>query len=106
MIQVSMMHVSMIHIYMILDPDTCMYDAYPILIHVREHLPGKKMFSFGHCPNEGGGRALPELKNTLYIFLFDGRKSCTSCPNWGEGGGEVIWAMPERKHSFFPGGVP
>ena len=21
-------------------------------------------------------------------------------------GGEVIWAMPERKHSFFKGGVP
>ena len=24
----------------------------------------------------------------------------------GRGGGEVIWAMPERKHSFFYGGVP
>ena len=45
------------------------------------------MFSFGHCPNEGGGRALPELKNTLYIFLYDGRKRCTSCPKEGEGGG-------------------
>ena len=22
-------------------------------------------------------------------------------PEMGEGGGEVIWAMPERKHSFF-----
>ena len=67
------------------------------------------MFSFGHCPNEGGGgRALPELKNTLYIFLFDGRKSCTSCPNWGEGGGGGggIWAMPERKHSFLKEGFP
>ena len=50
----------------------------------REHLPKKKMFSFGHCPNEGG-RALPELKNTLYIFLYDGRKRCTSCPKEGEG---------------------
>ena len=59
------------------------------------------MFSFGHCPNEGGGRPLPELKNTIYIFIFDGRKRCTSCPKEGEGGGgEVIWAMPERKHSF------
>jgi len=54
----------------------------------------------------GGGRALPELKNTLYIFLYDGRKRCTSCPKEGEGGGggggggEVIWAMPERKHFF------
>ena len=28
-------------------------------------------------------------------------KSSTSCPNRGEGGGgEVIWAMPERKHFF------
>ena len=43
---------------------------------------------------------MPELKNTLYIFLYDGRKRCTSCPKEGEGGGEVIWAMPERKHSF------
>ena len=66
---------------------------------LREHLCKKKMFSFGHCPNEGGGRTLPELKNTLYIFIFDGRKRCTSCPKWG--GGEVIRAMPERKHSFF-----
>ena len=61
--------------------------------------PLKKMFSFGHCPNEGGGRPLPELKNTIYTFIFDGRKRCTSCPKEGEGG-EVIWAMPERKHSF------
>ena len=29
------------------------------------------------------------------------KKSGTSCPNWGEGGGEVIWAMPERKHFFY-----
>ena len=49
----------------------------------------------------GGGRPLPELKNTIYIFIFDGRKRCTSCPKEGEGGGGgVIRAMPERKHSF------
>ena len=30
------------------------------------------------------GIALPELKNTLYIFFYDGRKRCTSCPKWGE----------------------
>ena len=47
---------------------------------LREHLCKKKMLSFGHCPNEGGGRTLPELKNTLYIFIFDGRKRHTSCP--------------------------
>ena len=44
-----------------------------ISLNIREHLP-KKMFSFGHCPNEGGRRPLPELKNTIYIFIFDGRK--------------------------------
>jgi len=77
------------------------------ILAVREDLILKKMFSFGHCPNEGGGRALPELKDTLYIFLYDSQKRCTSCPKEGEGGGggggggEVIWAMPERKHSFF-----
>ena len=32
--------------------------------------------------------------------IFDGQKRCTSCPNWGEGG-EVIRAMPERKHFFY-----
>ena len=48
-----------------------------------------------------GGGALPELKNTIYTFIFDGRKRCTSCPKEGEGGGEVFRAMPEIKHSFF-----
>ena len=47
----------------------------------------------------GGGSPLPDLKNTIYIFSFDGRKRCTSCPKEGEGG-EVIRAMPERKHLF------
>ena len=32
-----------------------------------------------------GGRTLPELKDTLNIFIFDGRKRCTSCLKWGEG---------------------
>ena len=25
-------------------------------------------------------------KNTIYTFIFDGRKRCTSCPKEGEGG--------------------
>ena len=71
----------------------------------REHLL-KKMFSFGHCPNEGGG-PLPELKNTLYIFLFDGRKRCTSCPKDGDGGGGGGNSGNARKKTFFfSGGVP
>ena len=61
----------------------------------------KKMFSFGHCPNEGGGRALPELKNTLYIFLFDGRKRCTSCPKKGEGGGRGNSGNARKKTFFY-----
>ena len=31
---------------------------------------------------------------------FDVVRSCTSCPNWGEGG-EVIWAIPKRNYFFF-----
>ena len=27
---------------------------------IREDLVKKRMFSFGHCPNQGGGRPLPE----------------------------------------------
>ena len=38
---VCMMHVFMMrqmtHVSMILDPDTCMYDSYPILIHMRDY---------------------------------------------------------------------
>ena len=30
-------------------------------------------------------RATSVAKNTLYIFLYDGRKRCTSCPKEGEG---------------------
>ena len=29
------------------------------------------------------------------------KKSCTSCPNWGEGGGEVIWTKSKRTAAFF-----
>ena len=46
---------------------------------LREHLPKKNVF-FRALPEWGWeGRPLPELKNTLYIFLSDGRKRCTSC---------------------------
>ena len=67
----------------------------------------KKKNSFGHCPNEGGGRPLPELKNTIYTFIFDGRKRCTSCPKEGEGGGGRGNSGNARKKTFFfKGGVP
>ena len=48
------------------------------------------MFSFGHCPNEGGGRALPELKNTLYKLYI---------PLWRP---KKMYKLPERrgKHLF------
>ena len=39
----------------------------------------------------------------LYFFLSYAQyeKRGPSCPNWGERGGGLIWAMPESKHSFF-----
>ena len=37
---------------------------------LREHLPKKKMFSFGHCPNEGGGEDPARIKkHTIYIYF-------------------------------------
>ena len=60
--------------------------------------PLKKKCFLSGIAQMRGGRPLPELKNTIYTFIFDGRKRCTSCPKEGEGG--VIWAMPERKHLF------
>ena len=76
-------------------------DLSPSTIYsLREHLPGKKMFSFGHCPNEGGGEGLARIKKyTLYIPLWRPKKMY-KLPERRGGGGEEIWAMPERKHSF------
>ena len=34
-------------------------------------------------------------------FHFEIQKRGPSCPNWGRKGGELIWAMPESKHSFY-----
>ena len=39
--------------------------------------------------------------HTRKTLFLTSEKRGTSCPNWGEGGGEVIRAMPERKHSLF-----
>ena len=37
-------------------------------------------------------------KSTFLAF----KKSCTSCPNWGEGvGGEIIWTKFKRTAAFF-----
>ena len=37
------------------------------------------------------------MRNTSFLTS---EKGGPSCPKWG-GGGELIWAMPESKHSFF-----
>ena len=63
--------------------------------------PPKKCFLSGIARM----RALPELKNTLYIFLYDGRKRCTSCPKEGEGGGGNL-GNARKKTFFFTWGVP
>ena len=44
-------------------------DAIVSQINVREPLAEKKMFSFGHCPNEGGEGLARIKKYTLYIPL-------------------------------------
>ena len=45
---------------------------------------------------------MPELKNTLYIFLYDGRKRCTSCPKEGEGeGGEREFGQCPKENNLF-----
>ena len=62
------------------------------------------MFSFGHCPNEGRGEALARIKKyIIYIYLLRAKKMYKlpeGRGGGGGGGGGVIWAMPERKHSF------
>ena len=72
------------------------------MIIIRDGLPKKSSCSFGFCPNEGGGRALPKFfvhfSQTVYIGSIWGwggrgrplpnffgtlalKKSGTSCPN-------------------------
>ena len=43
-----MMHVSMMHVSIILDPDAGMYDAYPILLHVTMMIICMMHFSMMH----------------------------------------------------------
>ena len=39
-----------------------------VAVSIREHLL-KKMFSFGHCPNEGGGAPARIKKYNIYIYI-------------------------------------
>ena len=40
-------------------------------INVREGVNGKKTFSFGHCPNDGGGGLpMPEFFGPLFRSAF------------------------------------
>ena len=69
---------------------------------LREHLPKKNVF-FRALPEWGGGEGLARIKKyTLYIPFWRPKKM-NKLPERGGGGegGEVIRAMPERKHSFF-----
>ena len=36
---------------------------------LREEFPKKRMFTFGHCPNQGGGRPLPEFFGPIFTKL-------------------------------------
>ena len=44
------------------------------------------------------------VKNIIYIFIFDGRKRCTSFPKEGEGGGNL--GNARKKTFIFKGGLP
>ena len=47
-------------------------------------------------------------KLTFKSWILTSEKSCTSCPNWGEGAGgwEVIWTKFKRTTVFFRESVP
>ena len=60
------------------------------------------MFSFRHCPNEGG-EALAELKNTLYIFLLTAEKDVQVARNGGRGGGpQKSFKLGRAQRSMLP----
>ena len=35
-------------------------------LDIRDDLPKKRMFTFGHCPNQGGGKPLPESFGSFF----------------------------------------
>ena len=48
-----------------------------------------------------GGEAPARIKKyNIYIYIWRPKKMYKLPERGGGGGGEVIWAMPERKHSF------
>ena len=51
---------------------------------LREDINGKKTFSFGHCPNDGGGGLpIPKFFGPLFSSAFlvnKHRKNCECCP--------------------------
>ena len=56
------------------------------------------MFSFGHCPNEGGGKDPARIKKTHYIYLFLTAEKDVQVARNGGGGGNSGNA---RKKTFF-----
>ena len=43
---------------------------------------------------------------SLKAMFLAFKKSCTSCPNWGEGGREVIWTKSKRAAAFLREPLP
>ena len=63
------------------------------------------MFSFGHCPNEGGGEGLARIKKIHFIYSFmTAEKDVQVARNKGRGGGNL--GNARKKTFFFKGGVP
>ena len=50
-----------------------------MFIYIREALLKKKMFSFGHCPKRGGGRALPKFFDPFFHNVFPYILTSISC---------------------------
>ena len=65
---------------------------------LREDINGKKTFSFGHGPNEGGR----EGDTPAQIFWNVGvRKKWYKLSKFWGGGVEVIWTKSKRTATFF-----
>ena len=68
---------------------------------IREHLTGKKMFSFGHCPNEGGGEAPARIKKKHNIYIhFLRTKKMYKLPKRRGGGGRGNLGNTREKTFF------
>ena len=79
----------------------CLLQWGPFVFSYKGTPPLKKMFSFGHCPNEGGGGNCPNLKIHFIYSFMTAEKDVQVARKKGRGGGRGNSGNARKKTFFF-----